>query len=270
MVFAPVLDVRFEGTTDAIGDRSLGSDSAEVGRLGAALVRGIQGAGLMACGKHFPGHGHVTVDSHLALPICTLPADELRSDHIAPFTVAAAAGMGSIMTAHVRYPSVDARNPATFSRTWLHDLLRTDLGFSGLILTDDLEMGAVTNHDSDSDDLNEGRASRVASAAVRSVRAGADGLLICKDLAAIQASVAALRNAADNDPSFLATCLSSLTRLQEAATSYPARPVAGSSLNEHIGVAAHLSLADAIGTHADGSSADPTEALDPTEGQPGA
>ena len=174
------------------------------------------------------------------------------------------------MTAHVRYPAVDDRDPATFSRTWLHDILRTDLGFSGLVLTDDLEMGAITNHGSGSGHLNESRASRIAAAAVRSARAGADGLLICKDLGAIQASVAALRNAADDDPLFLTSCLASLTRLQEAATSYPARPAAGLSLNEHIGVAAHLSLADAIGTHPSGSSADPTEAIDPTEGQPGA
>jgi len=269
LVFAPVLDVRFEGTTDAIGDRSLGYNSAKVGRLGAALTRGIQSAGLLACGKHFPGHGHVTVDSHLELPVCTLPAETLHADHLPPFVTASSAGLGSVMTAHVRYPSVDAEAPATFSRTWLHDILRTELGFSGLVLTDDLEMGAVTNQGSESGG-NEDRASRIAAAAVRSVRAGADGLLICKDLDAVRASVAALHNTAENDATFLATCLASLTRLQDAATTYPARPVASSSLSAHIGVAAHLSLADTIGTQPDGNSADPTEAVDPAEGQPGA
>jgi len=270
LVFAPVLDVRFEGTTDAIGDRSLGSDSDEVGRIGAALTRGIQSAGLLACGKHFPGHGHVTVDSHLELPVCSLPANTLLCDHVPPFVTAAAAGLGSIMTAHVRYPAVDAESPATFSRTWLHDILRTELGFSGLVLTDDLEMGAVTGSGPSSGEPNDDRISRIAAAAVRSVRAGANGLLICKDLEAIQASVAALRNTAENDAGFLSTCLASLARLQDAASIYPARPVADAKLNDHIGVPAHLRLADAIRTHSTGSSSDPTEGLDPTEGQPGA
>jgi beta-N-acetylhexosaminidase len=270
LVFAPVLDVSFSGTTSAIGDRSLGSVPAEVGRLGAALVRGIQGAGLMACGKHFPGHGHVTVDSHLALPICTLSSDELRSDHLAPFVTASAAGLGSVMTAHVRYPAVDSAEPATFSRTWLHDILRTEIGFSGLVLTDDLEMGAVTSPEAGSADSTLDRTARIAGAAVRSLRAGADGLLICKDLPAIRASVAALRSSADDDPSFLTTCLASLARLQEAAANYPARPATKEGLSDHLGVAAHLSLADAIGAGVGASSDGSAESVDPTEGHTGA
>jgi beta-N-acetylhexosaminidase len=170
LVFAPVLDVRFEGTTDAIGDRSLGTDTTEVASLGSALIRGIQAAGLLACGKHFPGHGHVRVDSHLELPVCRLSREELMRDHVSPFRAASKAGVASIMTAHVHYPEVDSNEPATFSRTWLHEVLREDVGFGGLVLTDDLEMGAVTG------------SGRVADAAVRAIQAGADGLLICRDI----------------------------------------------------------------------------------------
>ena len=256
LVFAPVLDVRFGGTTDAIGDRSLGSTPERVGRLGGALAQGMQSAGILACAKHFPGHGHVTVDSHLELPVCELSRDELLRDHVAPFAAAAQEGVAAIMTAHVRYPDVDPKNPATFSSSWLSDLLRRDLGYSGLILSDDLEMGAVIG--ADPTDSPEERAQRVAAASVRAVRAGVDGLLICKDLRAVKASIAALRSEADRDSTFLARCIQSLARLEEAARLRPPRPVELGVLRQSIGLPAHRSLAARV------RGAEITSQLDPT------
>jgi beta-N-acetylhexosaminidase len=247
LVFAPVLDVRFDGTTDAIGDRSLGADSKRVSSLGSALVRGIQSTGLIACAKHFPGHGHVTVDSHLTLPVCPLSRAELMAKHVPPFRAASETGVGSVMTAHVRYPEVDPEQPATFSRTWLHDILRTEVGFEGLVLTDDLEMGAVTG------------SGRVADAAVRAVQAGADGLLICKDIEAIRESVRALRAAADDDLEFLAACVDSLARLQAAASIHPPEALGPEQLSERLGPAAHQLLAQSLRSDELRVGFDPTE-----------
>jgi len=258
LVFAPVLDVRFEDTTDAIGDRSLGAEPDLVGRLGAALVRGIQSTGMLACGKHFPGHGHVRVDSHLTLPTCGLSAEELMRDHVAPFAAARDADLGSIMSAHVLYPEVDDVEPATFSKTWLRDILRAQLGFDGLILTDDLEMGAVTG------------SGTVADAALRAHQAGADGLLICKDLEAVRESIRTLRAAADTDATVLASCVASLARLQEAASLHPPRALTADEIAAHIGLAPHKLLAASFATGLSPSGSDPTEdrAIDPTEATP--
>jgi beta-N-acetylhexosaminidase len=267
LVFAPVLDVRFGGTTEAIGDRSLGSSPERVAELGNALIRGVQSAGLVACGKHFPGHGHVSIDSHLDLPVCDLTREELLRDHVAPFGAASEAGVGAIMSAHVRYPSVDASQPATFSKTWLSDILRGQLGFEGLVLTDDLEMGAVTGPDAPKGSPE--RRARVAAAAVRAVEAGADGLLICRDLAAIREAVVSLRRAADADPEFLASCRASLARLQQSASLHPPQAVPITQLEAHIGVPAHQDLASSLrgaaaepGTASTGAGGDdPTEAV---------
>ena len=258
LVFAPVLDVRFEGTTDAIGDRSIGTSPEQVGSLGVALAQGMQSAGLLACAKHFPGHGHVTVDSHLELPVCELSRDDLLRDHVAPFAAAADARVAAVMTAHVRYPDVDPENPATFSRTWLSDVLRDALGYSGLILSDDLEMGAVIG--ADTNDSDEDRAQRVAAACVRAIRAGVDGLLICKDLAAVKASIAALRSEADRDPAFLAQCIQSLARLEEAARLHPPRPIKIDALGQAIGTPEHQSLAERVQGVDVTSRPDPTHA----------
>lgn len=245
VVFAPVLDVRFEGTTLAIGDRALSDDPERVGTLGAALIEGFAAAGLASCSKHFPGHGHVTVDSHKELPRCPLPEDELRARHLAPFARSVAAGVDSVMTAHVVYPAVDDR-PATLSPTWIERVLRKELGFSGVVFTDDLEMGAIT------------KGGGIADAAVAAVRAGVDGLLVCSRRDEIGAVVARLRAEADADPAFARRCEESLARLDALAARRPPRPVSADLLDAHIGVPEHLALAARLGRNDD--AADPTRA----------
>ncbi|MEE2827856.1 MAG: beta-N-acetylhexosaminidase [Myxococcota bacterium] len=248
LVFAPVLDVRGEGTTDAIGDRSLGGNPELVSSLGTALIEGIQTAGLIACGKHFPGHGPVAVDSHLDLPVCQLEQETLMEDHVLPFARAAGAGVGAIMSAHVRYPSVDPQNPATFSTIWLTEILRKKLAFDGLILTDDLEMGAVTSSGS------------VGAAAVRALAAGADGVLVCHGLEQVRETIAQLRSAADKDVDFLAACVTGLARLQKAAGTHPPQALPLEDLEHHLGRTAHQEVAAQLQEGPKTVGLDPTEA----------
>lgn len=136
--FAPVADVNSEPLNPVIGPRSFGRDPATVTELASEAVRGYRAAGLASCLKHFPGHGDTAIDSHLALPNCALDRATLERIHIAPFRDMREAD--AVMTAHVVYPALDPGQPATFSRAIVHDLLRGQLGFEGVCITDALEM----------------------------------------------------------------------------------------------------------------------------------
>ena len=143
-ILTPVADVNDEPRNPIIGNRSFGSDPARVGALTAQAVRAYAAAGLLCCVKHFPGHGSVTVDSHVALPQSGAARARLEAVELAPFRAAIAAGAPAIMTAHIRVPALGASEvPATLSSAVLTDLLRTEMGFRGLVVTDDLEMGAL-------------------------------------------------------------------------------------------------------------------------------
>jgi len=141
--FAPVADVNSNPDNPVIGDRSFGDDPVRVGRHVAAAVRGLQGEGVIACAKHFPGHGDTGVDSHLALPVVDRSVASLRDMELPPFAAAIAAGVGSVMTSHVMFPAWDADWPATLSPRILKPLLRDELGFDGVVFSDDMEMKAV-------------------------------------------------------------------------------------------------------------------------------
>src|SRR4051812_45143211 len=140
--YAPVLDIHTNPKNPVIGDRALADQAAEVARLGAAIVRTLQSEGIAACGKHFPGHGDTSADSHLELPLVEHPPERLREVEFLPFKAAIDAGVATIMTAHVLVPSLDEKRPATLSRRIVADLLRGELRFEGVILSDDLEMKA--------------------------------------------------------------------------------------------------------------------------------
>jgi len=166
--FAPVLDVNNNPQNPVIGDRAYGEDPVLVAAMGAAAVRGFQeDAGILACGKHFPGHGDTDTDSHHALPRIGHSRARLDAVELVPFRAALEAGLAAVMTSHILFPALDAHLPATLSPTVLTDLLRGELGFDGLIITDDLEMKGVA----------AGWGS--AEAAVLAVQAGADLLLCC-------------------------------------------------------------------------------------------
>jgi beta-N-acetylhexosaminidase len=143
--FAPDLDVNNNPANPVIGIRSFSSDPARVARLGVALVDGLQGAGVLAFGKHFPGHGDTGTDSHVDLPIVNHPRARLETVEFVPFKAAIAANIAGIMSAHVSFPTIDptAGLPGTLSAKVLSGLLRDELHFDGLVVTDSLEMGAL-------------------------------------------------------------------------------------------------------------------------------
>ncbi len=143
MDYAPILDVNTNPDNPIIGVRALSDDPQWAGRLAVAFMQGFQQAGILAVGKHFPGHGDTHQDSHLTLPIVAKPPAELEAVELAPFKTAIGKGLPVLMTAHVVYPCWDETRPATFSPAILNDVLRTKLGFEGLVISDDLEMKAV-------------------------------------------------------------------------------------------------------------------------------
>jgi beta-N-acetylhexosaminidase len=173
--YAPVLDIHTNPKNPVIGDRALAERAEDVAKLGRVIIRALQGAGLAACGKHFPGHGDTSADSHHELPLVEHPPDRLRAIEFEPFRAAIAEKVAFIMTAHVLVPSLDESAPATLSPGVVQRLLREELGFEGVILSDDLEMKAVSARYA------------VPDAAVDAIRAGCDGLLICSGDVDLQA-----------------------------------------------------------------------------------
>lgn len=167
--YAPVLDVNTDPRNPVIGDRSFGSDPAKVAELGLSWARGLEGAGVMACVKHFPGHGDTYLDSHLALPVVRKPREQLEAVEFYPFRRAVEAGISSIMTAHILYPALDPEYPATLSQAILTGLLREEWGYDGLVVTDSMDMQAITQFSADR--FNPG------AAALHAFGAGADLVL---------------------------------------------------------------------------------------------
>ncbi len=144
--FAPVLDVDTNPDNPVIGDRSFSSDPERVARCGAGFLVGHHTAGVVPCGKHFPGHGDTVTDSHLELPRLPHDRERLETVELYPFERAVAADIPMIMTAHIEIPAIDPAYPATLSAPILRGLLRTQLGFDGVIITDCLEMKAVADN----------------------------------------------------------------------------------------------------------------------------
>ena len=142
--FSPVLDVNSNPNNPIIGVRSFGSNPANVTRMGLALMRGFQAAGILSVVKHFPGHGDTSIDSHNAVPVVNASYEQLRKIHLAPFAQAVRQGVDGIMTGHVRYPALDPQDIATFSKPILQNLLRKKMGFNGLLVTDSLDMQGAT------------------------------------------------------------------------------------------------------------------------------
>ncbi|MBI1736058.1 MAG: beta-N-acetylhexosaminidase [Candidatus Rokubacteria bacterium] len=180
----PCLDVLTDRYSPNIGVRSYGKDPDVVTRYGVARIRGMHAGGLSACAKHFPGKGHSPLDAHLKLPTIDSTWDEMHRLHLPPFFAAIADGLEAVMTSHPVYPNLDPSGvPATFSRLLVEEYLRGEVGFRGVIVSDDLEMGAVIE------------TCRVGDAAVRAAAAGHDLLLVCHTPAAQREAAAALVDA---------------------------------------------------------------------------
>lgn len=189
MSYAPVADIVEVGHNPIIGVRSFGSDPALVARHTAAAVLGFRDAGVAACPKHFPGHGGVEEDSHHDLP--TLPGDlaSLQASHLRPFAQAIDAGASAIMVGHIVVSAIDKKNPASCSPTIVRELLKRDMGFGGLVVTDALDMGAL------------GGPRRIARSATRALAAGCDVLCfsgLSDQMKFVTSSLQAARDAVDS------------------------------------------------------------------------
>ncbi len=197
MDFAPVLDIDTNPLNPVIGDRAFGRDAASVIDYALAFSDGLLDAQVLSCGKHFPGHGDTHLDSHLALPRLTHDRARLDAIELAPFRVAKAR-VPSLMTAHIVFDALDDALPATLSPRVISGLLRDELGYDGLIISDDLEMKAVADHYETGD------------AACRAIAAGCDTVLVCSQPELALTARDALLRRAEREASFAA-------RLRDAA-----------------------------------------------------
>jgi beta-N-acetylhexosaminidase len=208
VTFAPDADVNSNPDNPVIGVRSFGTDPARVGEHAAAWVRGVQSTGIAACPKHFPGHGDTALDSHLATPVVDVSPALLSKRELVPFRAAIAAGARTVMTSHILLPQVDPDNPATLSRAALGGLLRTELGFDGVIVSDALDMAGASG------------TLGIPSAAAAALAAGCDLLCIGTDntdeqLDEIEDAVLAAAAAGTLPPARLGDAAARVRRLAE-------------------------------------------------------
>lgn len=185
--FTPVLDILTNPKNPAIGDRALADTPEDVARLGAAIIETLQAEGIAACGKHFPGHGDTSADSHDEMPLIEHPPDRLDAVELVPFKRAIAARVAGIMTAHILVPAIDDKRPGTLSPAIVTGLLKEKLGFPGMVFTDDIGMKAISARYT------------IAEASVLAIAAGCDAVLMCGDsqepqFAALEAVVHAVED----------------------------------------------------------------------------
>jgi beta-N-acetylhexosaminidase len=181
--FAPVLDVNSNPKNPIIGDRSFGNNPEIVSKLGIQTMKGIQSQKIIATIKHFPGHGDTSVDSHLELPIVYKSLAELKELELIPFERSIDNGADVVMVAHILLPKLDANFPASMSKNIITDILRNQLNFSGVVITDDMTMEAITDHYT------------IGRAAVESVKAGSDIILVAHDFNKITETISSLKTA---------------------------------------------------------------------------
>ena len=237
--FAPVMDVNNNPDNPVIDRRSFGESPELVSRLGIPYIRGLQHNGVLATAKHFPGHGDTTVDSHFDLPTVNHDLERIHALELHPFRAAIDADVAAIMTAHIVYPAFDPDRPATLSPTILTDLLRKELGFDGLLITDDMEMKAIDDR------------YRSGEAAVMAVEAGADIVMVLwsptKQLEVFNALLSAVKSGRISQ-----TRLNqSVERiLKSKAAAFDRRFVDPDTVGGTVGTDAHQQLAQTIASQA--------------------
>lgn len=229
--FAPVLDINSYPKNPIIGDRAFSGDRDLVSKLACAMIRGFSESGVAACGKHFPGHGDTPEDSHKTLPVLPHTWDRLRWMELVPFRAAIAQNIPMLMTAHILYGVIDAANPVSLSKRAIVSLLRDEMKFDGVVITDDLGMGGVTCQCPPDE------------AAVRALAAGSDMVMICNDLPMVPQALEMCKKALADGELKEANCHKSIDRLNRLAKLYPASP---SHDLTRIGAAASRTLIDKI------------------------
>ncbi|MBH0202959.1 MAG: beta-N-acetylhexosaminidase [Nitrospira sp.] len=236
MNMSPVLDVNSNPANPVIGDRAFGTTPDVVAELGLATVGGLQDNRVVACGKHFPGHGDTNSDSHKELPIVTAPRERLEHIEFPPFRRAVANGVATIMTAHVLYQALDEKRPATLSPTIIGRFLREELHYGGVVLTDDLEMHAIIDHYG------------IGDATIQAIQAGCDMPLICKDRNRVVTALTAVDKAVANGDISAGRLTQSLARIRRVKEGFllPYRPVMISDAKLVVGCRSHKALLRSI------------------------
>jgi beta-N-acetylhexosaminidase len=246
MNFAPVLDVDTNPDNPVIADRSFGRTPQLVADMGLAMIAGLQSAGVAACGKHVPGHGDTSQDSHFDLPRLPHDMERLAQIEFPPFAAAARAGVAAIMTAHVIFEAMDREYPATMSKPVLEDLLRKRLGFQGLIVSDDLGMKAVANHYAMEDVL------------VRGVNAGIDFICVSHEPAEQNKAIDLLTAAVQRGDVSEQSIETAGERLAAFRDKFVRPPITG-PLGKLIGCSEHQEIVARFGAQATGPQHDPTD-----------
>lgn len=222
--FAPVLDIDSNPNNPVIGSRSFGSTASVVSSFGLREMAGLKSKGVIPVVKHFPGHGDTAVDSHLELPVVNKSIDQLRKLELAPFADAVRSGADAVMIAHILLPKIDPDAPSSMSSKVITGLLREELGFQGVVITDDMTMGAILKHYD------------IGKAAVQSVKAGTDIVLVAHEYAQARKVLDALKQAAASGEIPAGAIDKSVTRILKLKERYkladdPAAPVDVKSLN---------------------------------------
>jgi beta-N-acetylhexosaminidase len=253
MNYAPVLDIDTNPENPIIAARSFGRTPEIVSEMGLALAAGLQEVGVAACGKHFPGHGDTSQDSHLELPTLPHAMERLERVELAPFKAAANAGVASVMTAHVIFEAIDAKYPATMSRAVLTGILREKLGYDGMVVTDDVEMKAIAD--------NYG----VEEAVLLGLNAGVDHFLCCHTAELAHRAIEAVVKAAESGDVSRETLAAATRRFAQVRTRYE-KPVGSPAGLEALRSPEHLAVVTRIlaGIDAELSQAgsDPTEVME--------
>jgi len=233
--FAPVLDVHTNPANPVIGNRAFGTSPEVVSRQALAFWRGLREAGVVGCGKHYPGHGDTMTDSHHELPVVPHDIERLRKVELAPFAAAARAGLEAFMTAHVMYPALDPDRPATLSRRIATELLRGEFGFRGVLVSDDLNMKAVAARYS------------IEELAVDAIEAGCDHLLARVPEDRQRAAFEAIVHEAELRSAFRTRVEESAARVAalKAACTVPL-PAPAAMLPSLLGTPAHKALASSF------------------------
>ena len=234
--FAPSVDVLTNPDNKAIGDRSAGADPELVSRIGSALVRGYIKSDIIPCAKHFPGHGNTIVDSHFELPVENKSLAELEAAALVPFRKVFRARLDMVMTTHILFPQLDPDFPATLSHKILNDLLRKELRFRNLIITDDLDMKALRNHYSREE------------IAVKAIKAGCNILLYCNEPESHQTAMVAIEEALakkDLDAKLVQDSHKRILDLKKEKITSP-DPLSMNDVSSIVGHPDHLRLSKAI------------------------
>ena len=234
MNFAPCVDLFTNPENKVIGDRALSSDPELVSSLASSLVRGYTKANVIACPKHFPGHGNTFVDSHEELPCENLTLEEIEKRELIPFQKLCRTKTDLLMTAHILFKNIDKEFPVTLSKIFLQDILRTKLGFRNLVISDDLDMKALTHHYD------------VAQIPIHALKAGCDFLLYCQGLQSPSLALKALRTSLDAgslSEEFLEKSLQKITNLKARRLGTP-DPKSFDEIKPLIGHPLHQKLAN--------------------------